>query len=34
MNNTNPLLREDSPEHAQLRAAGVELAFDGMELEP
>ena len=34
VNNTNPLLREDSPEHAQLRAAGVELAFDGMELEP
>lgn len=33
INNTNPLLREDSPEHAQLRAAGVELAYDGMELE-
>jgi pyrroloquinoline quinone biosynthesis protein B len=33
VNNTNPLLREDSPEHTALRAAGVELAYDGLELE-
>jgi pyrroloquinoline quinone biosynthesis protein B len=32
VNNTNPLLREDSPEHAAMRAAGVELAHDGLEL--
>jgi len=34
VNNTNPILRPDSAEAAQLTAAGVELAFDGMELEP
>ncbi len=32
INNTNPVLREDSPEHALLGASGVELAYDGMEL--
>jgi len=32
INNTNPILREDSPERAQVSAAGVEVAFDGMEL--
>lgn len=32
INNTNPLLREDGPEHARLREAGVELAYDGQEL--
>ena len=32
LNNTNPLLREDGPEAAAVRAAGVEIAFDGMEL--
>ncbi|HEY4104006.1 MAG TPA: MBL fold metallo-hydrolase, partial [Polyangiaceae bacterium] len=31
INNTNPMLREDSPEFAEVRAAGVEVAFDGME---
>jgi pyrroloquinoline quinone biosynthesis protein B len=31
INNTNPLLDEDGPEHAQLRSAGVELAYDGMD---
>jgi pyrroloquinoline quinone biosynthesis protein B len=31
INNTNPILDEDSPEHAQVRSAGIELAFDGME---
>ena len=33
INNTNPILREDSAERAQVQAAGVEIAFDGMELE-
>jgi len=33
INNTNPLLREDSAERAEVNAAGVEVAFDGMELE-
>ena len=33
INNTNPMLREDSPERALVQAAGVELAFDGMGLE-
>ena len=32
VNNTNPLLREDSAERAAMRAAGVELAHDGLEL--
>jgi pyrroloquinoline quinone biosynthesis protein B len=32
LNNTNPLLRDDSAEAAEARAAGVEVAFDGMEL--
>ncbi len=33
INNTNPILDEDSRERAQLRAAGIEVAFDGMEIE-
>jgi len=33
INNTNPLLDEASSEHAQMRAAGIELAYDGMEIE-
>ena len=33
INNTNPMLREDSPERAAVTAAGVEVAFDGMDLE-
>jgi pyrroloquinoline quinone biosynthesis protein B len=33
INNTNPMLREDSAERAEVHAAGVEVAFDGMELE-
>jgi pyrroloquinoline quinone biosynthesis protein B len=33
INNTNPMLREDSAERAAVHAAGVEVAFDGMELE-
>jgi pyrroloquinoline quinone biosynthesis protein B len=32
LNNTNPLLREDSPERAQATAAGVEVAADGLEI--
>jgi len=33
INNTNPILDEDSAERAQLHAAGIEVAFDGMEIE-
>jgi pyrroloquinoline quinone biosynthesis protein B len=32
MNNTNPLLREDSPQRAEAEEAGWEIAFDGMEI--
>ncbi len=32
LNNTNPILLEDSPEHAAVRAAGWEIAWDGMEV--
>ena len=32
LNNTNPLLQDDSPQRATLAAAGWETAFDGMEL--
>jgi pyrroloquinoline quinone biosynthesis protein B len=33
INNTNPILDEDSPQRAQLKAAGIEVAYDGMGLE-
>lgn len=33
INNTNPILDEDSPERALLQAHNIEVAFDGMELE-
>ena len=33
INNTNPILDEDSRERAQLRAAGIDVAFDGLEIE-
>jgi pyrroloquinoline quinone biosynthesis protein B len=33
INNTNPILDEDSAERASLDAAGVEVAYDGMEIE-
>jgi len=33
VNNTNPMLREDGPARAELARHGVEVAFDGMELE-
>ena len=29
INNTNPILNEDSPEHAQLREANIDLCYDG-----
>jgi pyrroloquinoline quinone biosynthesis protein B len=33
INNTNPILREDSPERAAVHAAGWDVAWDGMTLE-
>lgn len=33
INNTNPILRDDSFEASQVRAAGWEIAYDGMELD-
>ena len=33
INNTNPILNEASPERAELRRAGIDVAYDGMELE-
>jgi len=33
INNTNPILDEDSAQRAQLTQRGVEVAFDGMEIE-
>ena len=32
VNNTNPILDEDSPQRAELGRAGVEVAWDGMEI--
>jgi pyrroloquinoline quinone biosynthesis protein B len=32
INNTNPILDEDSPERATLARAGIEVAFDGMDI--
>lgn len=32
INNTNPILDEDSPQRAELSARGIEVAFDGMEI--
>jgi pyrroloquinoline quinone biosynthesis protein B len=32
INNSNPILQDDGAESAQLRAAGFEIAYDGMEL--
>ena len=34
MNNTNPVWRPDSPERAEVEAAGWEVAHDGMEIVP
>ena len=33
INNTNPILDEDSPEHRQVLDAGFEIAYDGMEFD-
>lgn len=33
INNSNPILREDSPERALLEKHGIEVAYDGMEIE-
>jgi pyrroloquinoline quinone biosynthesis protein B len=33
INNTNPILNEDSAERATLAQHGIEVAFDGMEIE-
>ncbi|TIX21684.1 MAG: pyrroloquinoline quinone biosynthesis protein B, partial [Mesorhizobium sp.] len=33
INNTNPVLDENSTEHAAVEAAGWEVARDGMEME-
>lgn len=33
INNTNPMLLEDSPEHVMVTARGVEIAADGLEVE-
>jgi pyrroloquinoline quinone biosynthesis protein B len=32
INNTNPILLEDSPERAEVVRAGVEVAYDGLEV--
>jgi pyrroloquinoline quinone biosynthesis protein B len=32
MNNSNPVLREDSPERAHIQRAGWEIGYDGMEI--
>jgi len=33
INNTNPILLEDSPEREKVVRAGVEVAYDGLEAE-
>ncbi len=33
INNTNPILNEDGEERSQLAAAGIEVAFDGMQID-
>ena len=33
INNTNPILLEDSPERDAVSGAGVEVAYDGLEVE-
>jgi pyrroloquinoline quinone biosynthesis protein B len=33
INNTNPILLEDSPERAEVESAGVEVAYDGLEVQ-
>jgi pyrroloquinoline quinone biosynthesis protein B len=33
INNTNPILDESSPQREVLRSHGIEVSFDGMEIE-
>jgi len=33
INNTNPILDEDSPERKILDTAGIEVAYDGLEID-
>ncbi|MDX1818102.1 MAG: pyrroloquinoline quinone biosynthesis protein B, partial [Marinobacter sp.] len=33
INNTNPILDEDSPEHAELGEHGIEVSRDGMHID-
>lgn len=33
INNTNPILDEDSPQRSELTAAGIEVCYDGMEVQ-
>jgi len=33
INNTNPILNEDSPEHLELMRHGIEVSYDGMEID-
>jgi len=33
INNTNPILRPDSPERAEVEAAGITVGYDGLELD-
>jgi pyrroloquinoline quinone biosynthesis protein B len=33
VNNTNPVLDEDSAERGQLESLGIEVAYDGMDLQ-
>ncbi len=33
INNTNPILDEDSPERAEVFAHGIEISYDGMGIE-
>jgi len=32
INNTNPILNEDSPEYRELKGLGIEVAYDGMDI--
>jgi pyrroloquinoline quinone biosynthesis protein B len=34
VNNSNPILLDDSPERAEVEAAGWEVAYDGMDIQP
>ena len=33
INNTNPILDEDSAEHAEVLSHGIEISYDGMSIE-